>query len=126
MDELLDLMKGKMELLEITREEIPEEYHKGLEQLTVEAVNAVQSTVAAARSYFRDPQSVRDHVQKSGFHESEADKIEKRVLRAIYSSDLPAERKLALREGIQYIGLLADEAEDCADHLLIYAIKRSL
>ena len=41
LDELLDLMKGKMELLEITRAEIPEEYHKGLEQLTVEAVNAV-------------------------------------------------------------------------------------
>ena len=126
LDELLDAMQGKMELLEITRPEIPDEYHEDLTQLVTEVVNCVESTVVAARSYFRDTQAVRDHAKKASFYESQSDAVEKRLLRAVYSSDLPLDRKMALREGIEFVGLLADLAEDCADHLLIYAIKRSL
>ena len=126
LDELLDAMKGKLKLLEITRADIPVEYHDDFKQLVTEAVNCVEATVVAARSYFRDTQSVRDHVQKAAFYESEADAVEERLLRAVYGSDLPLDRKMALREGIQFVGFLADAAEDCSDHLLIYAIKRSL
>lgn len=126
LDELLDVMKGKMELLEITRQEIPAEYHDEFMQLVTETVNCVQATVVAARSYFRDTQSVRDHVQKAAFFESESDAVEKRLLRAVYQSELPLEKMMALREAIEFVGYLADAAEDCADHLLIYGIKRSL
>lgn len=126
LDELLDAMKGKLMLLEITRTELPAEYHDDFAQLVTEAVHCVEATVVAARSYFRDTQSVRDHVQKAAFYESEADAVEERLLRAVYGSDLPLDRKTALREGIQFVGSLADAAEDCSDHLLIYAIKRSL
>ena len=126
LDELLDGMKGKMEMLEITRQEIPDEYHEDFRQLVSETVNCVQATVSGARSYFRDTQAVRDHVQKAVFYESESDAVEKRLLKKVYHSDLPLERKMSLREGIEFVGYLADAAEDCADRLLIYAIKRSL
>lgn len=126
LDELLDAMKSKLEMLEITRAEVPNDYHGDFKQLVTEAVNCVQSTVLAARSYFRDIQTVRDHVQKASFYESEADAAEKRLLRAVYSSDLPLERKMMLREGVEFVGFLADAAEDCADRLLIYSIKRAL
>ena len=126
LDVLLDGMKAKLEMLEITRPEVPDGYHEDFKQLVTEVVNCVQSTVVAARSYFRDVQSVRDHVQKAVFYESEADAVEKRLLRAVYKSDLPLDHKIVLGDGIESVGYLADLAEDCGDHLLIYSIKRSL
>jgi uncharacterized protein Yka (UPF0111/DUF47 family) len=43
----------------------------------------------------------------------------------IFGSSLPLERKLHLRDLVDTIDLLADEAENVGDRLSIYTIKRS-
>ena len=67
---------------------------------------------------------MRDHVQKTIFFESESDQAEQRLLRWVFASDLDEVQKHVLRETIEAISLIANIAEDGADHLLIYAIKR--
>ena len=80
----------------------------------------------AARAFFRDIEAVRDHASKVIFLETEADKIGTKLQRAIFSSDLPLERKIHLRYFVERIDELANAAEDVADALAIYAIKRRI
>ena len=67
---------------------------------------------------------MRDHNAKVIFHETEADKIGTKLQRAIFSSELPLDRKSHLRYFVERIDELANSAEDVADTLAIYAIKR--
>lgn len=126
MDDLINIYEADLFRFSIQTPEIPPEYHKGFMELTRTAVNCVDSVVLAARSFFRDIESVRDHSSKVIFYESEADKIGTRIQRAIFSSDLPLERKIHLRYFVERIDELANAAEDIADRLAIYTIKRRI
>jgi hypothetical protein len=95
-------------------------------ELTGTAVACVDSVVLAARAFFRDIESVRDHNSKVMFHEHEADLISTRMQRTIFGSALPLERKTQLRYFVERIDELANQAEDISDALAIYAIKRQI
>ena len=60
------------------------------------------------------------------FFESEADKISTKLQRGIFASDLPLERKIHLRYFVERIDDVANKAEDVADTLQIYTIKRKI
>ena len=93
-------------------------------ELTETVVSCVDSVVLAARAFFRDIDAVRDHSSKTIFLETEADKIGTKLQRAIFASALPLERKMHLRYFVERIDELANSAEDVADALQIYTIKR--
>jgi hypothetical protein len=57
-------------------------------------------------------------------YEKEADKISTNLKIALFESDLELVSKLHLREFVDRIDGVADLAEDVADRLTIYAIKR--
>ncbi len=80
----------------------------------------------ASRAYFRDPATVRDHIKKIEFHESESDRIAIRIRQRIFDSDMKLQHKLYLRDAIIDLDTIADDAEDAGDRLAIYAVKRSL
>jgi uncharacterized protein Yka (UPF0111/DUF47 family) len=80
--------------------------------------------VFASRAFFRDTNSVRDHVRKVLFFESEADRINTKLQRKIFASDLDLTRKRHLQYFTENIDEIANCAEDVADELAIYAIKR--
>lgn len=124
MDHLMNVYEGNLYRISIQKPDIPEEFHDGFRSLTRTVVDCVESVVLAARSFFRDINAVRDHNAKVIFHETEADKIGTKLQRAIFSSDLPLDRKMHLRYFIERIDELANSAEDVADTLAIYAIKR--
>ena len=126
LDEVLDLLKRRLHILEITRPDLPEWMHERYRELVAASVKSIEALVNASRSYFRDIEHVRDFAQQASFFESESDAVETRLLQAIYGSELPLDQKQALRENVEVIGYIAHVAEDVADHLLIYAIKRSL
>ena len=126
LDEVLDNLKRKLQMLDLTRPRFRPEWHEGLMELVQAVQDTIDATVAGARNYFRDVRSVRDHVQQAIFFESESDRIEQRLLRSIYSSDLDGFDKLVLREAVEATSYIANLAEDAADHLLIYAIKRTM
>jgi uncharacterized protein Yka (UPF0111/DUF47 family) len=89
-------------------------------------VTCVESVVLAARSFFRDIEAVRDHNSKVIFYETQADKISTKLKRAIFASELDLAHKTQLRYFVERIDELANEAEDIADCLAIYTIKRKI
>lgn len=124
MDHLINVYEGNLYRISIQQPDVPEQFHAGYLELTRTVVTCVESVVMAARSFFRDINAVRDHNARVIFHETEADKISTRLQRAIFSSDLPLDRKMHLRYFVERIDDLANAAEDVADTLAIYAIKR--
>jgi len=90
------------------------------------SVSAVDCMVKAIRSYFRDLASVRDHISKVSFYESESDKIAEKIKRIVFSKDLKLSRKIHMRYFAYHIEQIADEAEDVCDRLAIATIKRFL
>lgn len=125
-DSLVNAYEGHLFRISIQQPDVPEEFHKGFIDLTETVVTCVDSVVLAARSFFRDIESVRDHASKTMFFESEADKISTKLQRGIFASDLPLERKIHLRYFVERIDDVANKAEDVADTLQIYTIKRKI
>ena len=115
-------------LLAITVEkpEVEDAFKDEFKLLTATSVKTMEAAVLAARAFFRNIAAVRDHLNKVGFHEEEADQIATHLKKALFDSSLSLDRKLHLRYFVDKIDNLADEAEDAGDLLAIYSIKRSL
>ena len=123
-DGIVNMFQANLYRLSIQRPDIPAEFHPGFRDLTKTVIKCVESAVLAARAFFRDMKSVRDHAMRTIVLESEADKLSTRLQRSVFSSDLPLERKMHIRYFIERIDDIANEAEDLADSLQIFTIKR--
>lgn len=126
LDGLTNVYEANLYRFSIQRPDIPQELRADFAELMQTAVTCVETVVLAARAFFRDIDAVRDHCSKVMFHEHEADRISSRLQRAIYGSSLPLDRKNHLRYFAERIDELANVAEDAADALTIYAIKRRI
>jgi len=71
-----------------------------------------------------DPHDVPAYNHKVMLYEKEADIISSALKKEIFDSDVELARKLHLREFVEQIDSIADMAEDVADRLAIYSIKR--
>ncbi len=126
MDDLLDGFKHSLLGIVVERPNVPEGERGAVAELGEQVIEAAEYTVRAARAFFRDAPSIRDHVHKIGFFEEESDRVALRLTRQIFASELPLAHKLHLRDAIRGIAEIADNAEGCGDRLTIFAIKRSL
>ena len=125
-DTLVNRYEANLFRLSIQTPDIPEYCHQGFLELTTTVVTCVDSVVLAARAFFRDIEVVRDHCAKTIFFESEADKLSSKLQRTVFASDLPLERKMHIRYFVERIDDIANAAEDIADSLHIYTIKRRI
>ncbi|MGK7942147.1 MAG: DUF47 domain-containing protein [Crocosphaera sp.] len=89
-------------------------------------VKSVETVIIAARNFFRDPKTVRDHIYQVRVYESEADQIAVSLKKKIFRTDFKFSHKINLRDTVDAIDALADQAENVADKLDIYAIQRTL
>jgi len=80
----------------------------------------------AARAFFRDVQTINDHLHKVHFYEKDADVLVTKIRREIFAMDLPLANKIHLRFFAERIVWISDMAEAVADKLTIYAIKRTI
>ena len=126
MDRLTGIFQNNCYRFSIEKPEIPEHFKRDFISLGETAVICSDSLVMAARAFFRNIEAVRDHNHKVIFYETEADKICTKLKTAIFDSDLPLERKLHLRYFTERVDEAANAAEDVADELAIFTIKRSL
>jgi uncharacterized protein Yka (UPF0111/DUF47 family) len=125
--ELLDMMGDNYEDLIIEHPVGTHlEFREDFEELNSIALKCVRAVIAATRTFFRDPQAVRDHINEVRVFESETDKVALRLKKEIYGSDLSFERKTQLRDAVNMLDQLADKAENLGDDLAIFAIKRAL
>ena len=126
LDELIGMYQGNCYNFSIQKPDFPKEFHEDLKLLTENVINCVESLCLTVRSFFRDIKSVRDNAHKVVFFERESDKQFSSLARKIFNSDLSLERKMHLRYFVEKIDRICDEAEDIADEIQIYAIKRSI
>ena len=124
-DEVLSLYESALWAFSIERPDIPDEFKPGFRQLTSMAVKSVDQLVFGARAFFRSPAEVAGYNHKIMLYEKEADRISTNLKIEIFRSDIDLSRKLHLREFVEHIDNVADQAEDVADRLAIYAIKRT-
>ncbi len=125
MDRILNECEGAMWQFFIERPKIPEEFNADFAGLTECVVESVSALVSASRRFFRDIDAVSDQLHKVMFYEKEADKVSTKLKIAIFASELDLSRKAQLRNFVEHIDNIADTAEDVADRLAIYTIKRS-
>jgi len=126
LDSLTNMYEANLYRISIQRPEIPQQLSADFSELMKTVVTCVETVVLAARAFFRDIDAVRDHCSKVMFYEHEADRINSRMQRTIYASSMPLDHKNHLRYFAERIDELANTAEDVADALTIYAIKRRI
>ncbi|MFQ5751954.1 MAG: DUF47 domain-containing protein [bacterium] len=126
MDNVVDTAKSTLYHFSIESPDIQKELTYDFLDLTEQAAMAAESIVLAVRSFFKDVQSVKDHLHKVYFYEKEADKTADKLKRNIFKLNIDLSRKMHLTYFVQHVDFLADRAEAVADRLSIYAIKRSV
>ena len=127
MDSLLDRFKGALWRFDIEHPNIFDEFHEDFRELINCVVEAVEAIVRSSRAFFKDISAVADHMHKVSYWETESDKISTRLQRNIFrQKELRLSHRMQLRDFVRHVDKIADRAEDVADNLSIFVIKRSL
>jgi len=126
LDEVIGMYQGNCYHFSIQKPKFPQEFHHDLIELSSTVVNCVEALCLTVRSFFRNIGTVRDNGHKVTFYERESDMQFSSLARKIFDSDLPLDQKMHLRYFVEKIDRICDQAEDIADEIQIYAIKRSI
>lgn len=125
-DQMMTKFIGSLWAFSIEKPDIPEEFRPGFKKLTNMSVKAADELGLGARAFFRNPHDVPAYNHKVQLYEKEADIISSALKREIFGSDLDLAQKLHLKSFVEGIDSIADIAEDVADRLAIYSIKRTV
>ena len=126
MDEIIGMYQGNCYHFSIQKPDFPKEFHQDLIDLTDTVVNCVEALCLTARHFSLSLKAVRDNGHKVTFYEKESDIKFSSLARKIFDSDLSLDQKMHLRYFVEKIDRICDQAEDIADEIQIYAIKRSV
>ncbi len=126
LDHVIDTAKKTLTQFDVEIPDIPEEFNEGFKLLAEASVLAAEALVFASRSFFKDINQVKDHLHKVYFYEKEADRISDKLKRRIFRSDLKQSHKMHLRYFALHVETISDRAEEVADRLSIYTIKREI
>lgn len=126
-DNLIDTVKETIVQFDIERPVVPADLNAQYLELGDMSVKSAEAVIMAGRAFFKDVKSVQDHLHKVYLYEKEANKLGDRLRRLIFKKqDLGLSQKFHLRYFAQQIDKVADSAEDTADRLAIYTIKRTI
>ena len=125
-DNIIDTMKETLNQFDIESPYIPENLSSGFLELAEMSIQSSESLVSAARAFFKDVNSVKDHLHKVYFYEKEADRLGNKIKKEAFQLDIDLSLKFHLRNFALHIQEVSDKAEDVADRLAIYTIKRTL
>jgi predicted phosphate transport protein (TIGR00153 family) len=125
-DFVINTIKETMVGLSIEDPHMPDQFEQAFIALAEVVSATVEEMAQAHRSFFRNPETVRDYLNKIHHLESESDQAAENLNRLIFRSDLSLSEKQQLRYFAKRIDRIADRAEDVADRLAIYTIKRSI
>jgi uncharacterized protein len=128
LNNIIELAKANLFEFDIEIPFIPGELNQDLTKLTELSVLSIDSLIPAARSYFRNPESVKEQLHRVYLYEKETDKLALSIKRRVFQDmpQLKLSEKFHLRYFALHIEILSDKAQDAADLLSIMAIKSSL
>ncbi|WP_300673483.1 DUF47 family protein [Desulfoluna sp.] len=127
MDSLLGQYKGTLWQLRIEQPEIDEIFWEDFNTLVKFVVASVEAVTQSIRAFFQNREEVKEQMQKVSYWETEADKASTRLQMAIFRREgMHLSHRMQLRDFVRQVDHIADQAEDVADSLAIYVIKRAL
>jgi predicted phosphate transport protein (TIGR00153 family) len=126
LDNVIDQAKRTLRQFEVERPDVPEDLAPDYVALARACAQATQHLVDACRAFFRDITAVRGHIHKVYFFEKEADRLADALKRKVFARDLDLARKIHLRYFCLHVETVSDQAEEVADRLAIYTIKRTI
>lgn len=125
-DNVIDTAKMSLYQFSVEQPQIPEVHHTDFLSLAEASAAAVDAVIVCARAFFRDADSVKDTLFKVHHYEGEADAISDVLKRSIFAGDLNLAHKTQLRYFAHNVEKVSDKAEEVADRLAIYVIKRNI
>jgi uncharacterized protein len=125
-DNIIDTAKASLYQFSVEQPEIPAELNSQYLKLAEACYQSVEAVIVCARAFFRDVGAATDNLYKVHHYEKEADQISDALKRTIFSSSLELAHKIHLRYFALNVEKVSDKAEDVADRLAIYAIKRMI
>jgi len=125
-DNIIDSAKTCLNQFSVERPDIPDQFQDGYRKLAEAGCESVEAVIVSARAFFKNFRAVKDNLFKVHHYEKEADDIGDRLKRSIFDSDLKLSHKIHLRYFALNVEQISDRAEDVADRLAIYAIKRTI
>lgn len=126
MDNVIDAAKKTLLQFAVENPEILAELVPEYLELAHASVAAAQELVAATRAFFKDINAVQNSLHKVHFFEKEADRVALRLKRRVFEQAIDLSRKFHHRYFALHIESISDRAEEVADRLAIYTIKRTL
>ena len=126
LDDLIDRAKENMMRFDIEQPDFPEDMHRLFRELSEATTKSIEYLVIAVRAFFNDLKKVKDQLHRVYYYEKEADDIADELKRKLFGKDCDLSQKQHLRYFIEHTEKLSDRAEEVADMLSIYAIKRSV
>ena len=126
MDKINNQIHDVVYKFRIERPEIPADMLTDFQILCKQVAECCEHMGIASRAFFKDLSIVRDYIHKVYLMEQESDMTCNKLKKSIFGSELPLANKLQLDLLITEIADIADIAEDCADLLQIFTIKRDI
>ncbi len=128
LDDVVDICETVLKQLSIERPEIPEFLKNDFLELAEFSQKTVEELAKGARAFFKEINMVNDYVNKVHFYEHEADSVEEQLKRKVFGTDKIQRfsRKIHMRYFAEKIAAVSDVAEDVAERLAVYAIKRRI
>ena len=105
---------------------IPADLSAGFQEISGTSLGIFKALEPAVECYLNGSctiDTVREHTRKVGMIESEVDKQEWDLTKAIFISGLDYSHKLHLKRCLDAIVEVSDRAEDTADHLVLVTLK---
>ncbi|MDY6915366.1 MAG: DUF47 family protein [Candidatus Cloacimonadota bacterium] len=128
LDDVVDMSEKVLEQFSIEKPVIIPELIDYFWEITELSSKCVEQLVKAARAFFKEIKLVNEYVNKVHFYEHEVDKVEEKLKREAFQSDKIKHfsQKVNMRYFCEKIAKVSDIAEDVAERISVYAIKRRL
>ncbi|NOZ64217.1 MAG: DUF47 domain-containing protein [Caldiserica bacterium] len=122
------LNKAQSVLYQIQTESLrmPEFLKEDFAQLTDINAEAFKDVARAIRILFEDLRGVRDITNEIDKKESSSDRLEREMIKKIFSSPIEIGEKILLKELVIETGNISDLSENVGDRLSIVAAKRMI
>lgn len=123
-DDVLNKAQSVLYQIETESLVIPEELKDDFIQLINNNIAASEAAIEGFKILFRSLSDVRDKVNEVDKLESSSDRMERDLIRRVFSSDYDIGQKILLKDLIIEIGNISDMCEEVTDRLNIVAAKR--
>ncbi len=125
---IMDMLGDSLQQFEIETPFIPQELCADFIRLTEFSTLALETTVPAAKAYFRDPKSIPDRISRAYYYEKEATRCAQEIKRTVFHKmdKLKLSEKFHLRYFALHIENLSKAADGLADQLAVMSIRRTM